>query len=80
MITSNLCDYHIHTRYSSDSSEEPENIIRHAINEGLAEICFTDHMDLDYPETTEYENPAFILTPRHITGSFPHCALSTPVI
>lgn len=60
MITSNLCDYHIHTRYSSDSSEEPENIIRHAINEGLAEICFTDHMDLDYPETTEYENPAFI--------------------
>ena len=52
MITSNLCDYHIHTRYSSDSSEEPENIIRHAINEGLAEICFTDHMDLDYPETS----------------------------
>ena len=60
MLTSKLCDYHIHTRYSSDSSEEPENIIRHAINEGLAEVCFTDHMDLDYPETTEYENPAFI--------------------
>ena len=60
MTKNNLCDYHIHTRYSSDSSEEPENIIRHAIESGLAEICFTDHMDLDYPYTTEYENPAFV--------------------
>lgn len=60
MTKNNLCDYHIHTRYSSDSSEEPENIINHAISLGLDEICFTDHMDLDYPFTTEYENPAFV--------------------
>ena len=51
MAELNLCDYHIHTRYSSDSTEEPENIIRHAIELGLDEICFTDHTDLDYPET-----------------------------
>ena len=43
MAELNLCDYHIHTRYSSDSTEEPENIIRHAIELGLDEICFTDH-------------------------------------
>lgn len=55
-----LSDYHIHTRYSSDSSEEPENIVKQAVKLGLDEICFTDHMDLDYPETTEYENPAFV--------------------
>lgn len=55
-----LCDYHIHTRYSSDSDEEPENIVKHAIRLGLDGICFTDHIDLDYPETTEYENPAFV--------------------
>lgn len=60
MAKNNLCDYHIHTHYSSDSSEKPENIIRHAIDSGLAEICFTDHMDLGYPYTTEYENPAFV--------------------
>ncbi len=55
----NLSDYHIHTHYSSDSSEEPENIIKHAIKLRLDEICFTDHIDLDYPETTEYGNPVF---------------------
>lgn len=55
-----LSDYHIHTSYSSDSSEEPENIIKHALELGLDEICFTDHIDLDYPETEEYENPAFV--------------------
>ena len=60
MAELNLCDYHIHTRYSSDSTEEPENIIRHAIELGLDEICFTDHTDLDYPETPDYENPAFV--------------------
>lgn len=56
----NLCDYHIHTRYSTDSCEEPEAIIRRAIMLGLDEICFTDHMDYDYPVTPDYENPAFI--------------------
>lgn len=35
MAELNLCGYHIHTRYSSDSTEEPENIIRHAIELGL---------------------------------------------
>lgn len=46
-----LKDYHIHTYYSSDSSEDPENIIKAAIDKGLVGICFTDHMDLDWPET-----------------------------
>ncbi|MGN1187995.1 MAG: histidinol-phosphatase HisJ family protein [Lachnospiraceae bacterium] len=60
MTKYNLCDYHIHTRYSSDSCEEPEAIIRRAIELGLDEICFTDHMDYDYPVTPDYDNPAFV--------------------
>lgn len=60
MNKAGLSDYHIHTHYSSDSSEEPENIIKQALKLGLSEICFTDHTDLDYPETEEYENPAFV--------------------
>lgn len=59
MTIHNLSDYHIHTRYSSDSSEEPENVVLAALKAGLSQICFTDHMDLDYPATKEYENPAF---------------------
>ncbi len=46
-----ISDYHIHSYYSSDSSETPENIVKAAIDKGLYSICFTDHMDLDWPES-----------------------------
>lgn len=41
-------DYHVHSRFSGDSKEEPENIIKQAMNLGLDTLCFTDHMDYEY--------------------------------
>lgn len=43
-----LSDFHIHTRFSGDSEENPENTIKKAIDLGLKSICFTDHQDFDY--------------------------------
>ena len=40
-----LSDYHIHCKYSDDSEEDLEKIIETAINKGIGEICFTDHVD-----------------------------------
>ena len=40
-----FADYHIHCRYSDDSEEKPEKIIKTAIDKGINEICFTDHVD-----------------------------------
>ena len=40
-----MFDYHIHSRVSYDSKEIPENIVKAAIDRGLKEICFTDHLD-----------------------------------
>ena len=40
-----LADYHIHCKYSDDSEEDLEKIIETAINKGIDEICFTDHVD-----------------------------------
>lgn len=40
-----LADYHIHCKYSDDSEEDLEKIIKTAINKGIGEICFTDHVD-----------------------------------
>ncbi|MBQ9328993.1 MAG: histidinol-phosphatase HisJ family protein [Solobacterium sp.] len=40
-----LADYHIHTEFSDDSNEPMENQIRRAIELGLDEICFTEHVD-----------------------------------
>lgn len=44
-------DYHMHTRFSADSQANPEEHILQAIQMGLDEICFTDHYDVDYPNT-----------------------------
>lgn len=40
-----IADYHIHTKYSIDSSSEIELIIKHAIKQNINEICITDHVD-----------------------------------
>ena len=40
-----MFDYHMHSRVSFDSKEDPANIIKKAEMMGLKEICFTDHVD-----------------------------------
>lgn len=50
-------DYHIHSLFSSDSSEKLESIIQTAKHLQMAEICLTDHYDMDFP-TDAVENPA----------------------
>lgn len=38
-------DYHVHTSFSDDSVYAMEDVVRDAVNRGLDEICFTDHVD-----------------------------------
>ena len=52
-----LWDTHMHCRFSGDSDAEPEDMILASISRGLDGICFTDHLDLDYPD----EPDAFLL-------------------
>lgn len=49
-----IADYHVHSEFSSDSQAPMEQVIEHAIQLGLKKLCFTDHMDFDYPEISEY--------------------------
>lgn len=44
-----MFDFHIHTSYSDDCSVEMESYVQPAIKKGLKGICFTDHIDIDYP-------------------------------
>lgn len=39
-------DYHVHSKFSTDSKESLENIIEKGKELGLKEIAITDHMDL----------------------------------
>ncbi len=44
-----LADYHVHSYFSSDSKAKPRDVIEKAVSLGLNRLCFTDHMDFDYP-------------------------------
>lgn len=52
-----LADYHVHSEFSFDSTYDMEQVVIDAINLGLNEICFTDHVDygvlIDYDEPIE---------------------------
>lgn len=43
-------DQHMHCNFSGDSNALPEDMIKAGIAHGLSGICFTDHLDYDYPE------------------------------
>lgn len=52
MITA---DYHVHSSFSSDSDTPMELMVEQAISLGMTRICFTDHMDYDFPEEGKFQ-------------------------
>ena len=56
-------DTHIHSTYSADCETPMEEDVKAAIDAGLPYICFTDHIDYDYPypdEVFEYDMAAYL--------------------
>ena len=45
-----LWDTHMHSQYSGDSETPQDAMIQAAIQKNLDGICFTDHLDIDYPD------------------------------
>lgn len=45
-----MLDYHMHSDFSADCNTPMEETIRSAIQKGLTEICFTEHIDYEYPD------------------------------
>lgn len=48
-------DTHMHCKFSGDSTAEPEDMILASIEKNLDGICFTDHLDLDYPGPVSFQ-------------------------
>ena len=53
-----FCDYHLHTEFSDDSDYLMEDVVKDAIEKGIEEICFTDHVD--YGIKLDWDDPDFI--------------------
>lgn len=54
-------DYHLHTNHSGDSKTPMDDMIQSSIAKGLKEICFTEHMDKDFPILPEVAAGTFDL-------------------
>lgn len=52
-------DNHVHTYFSTDSDTPMEDMLKNAIEKEFSSICFTDHMDYDFP--SEGDTPEFLL-------------------
>ena len=50
-----LWDCHMHSSFSADSDTSMEDMIHEAIQRNLSGICFTEHLDPDYPPTPDNE-------------------------
>ncbi len=63
-----FADYHTHTSFSGDSQAPMESMVKRAVELGLSEMVFTDHVDYDYAdpvfETIDFE---------HYLKSFNYC-------
>ena len=53
-----LYDTHMHSSFSTDSDTPAQTMVRRALDLKLKGICFTDHMDLDYPPFYFPEDPS----------------------
>lgn len=63
-----MYDYHMHSHVSFDGHDSPEDMVRAAVDAGLQEICFTDHVD-DFPEGIR---PEYRFTPEAYAAAYDH--------
>lgn len=46
-----MYDFHLHSHFSADSAAAMDEMVYAGKSIGLSGICFTDHVDLDYPDS-----------------------------
>lgn len=54
-------DCHLHSSFSGDSAAPMEEMILSGIAKGLKTMCFTEHHDIDYPDSPEGAGSIFLL-------------------
>jgi histidinol-phosphatase (PHP family) len=66
------CDYHMHTRFSADGQASLADMCAAALQCGLREVCFTEHVDWAPWEAAEaHFNPAaYVSAAQHCQSEF----------
>ncbi len=45
-----MYDFHVHSSFSGDCKYTMEDMLKGALQKGVKQICFTDHLDFEYGE------------------------------
>lgn len=61
-----FADYHVHTAFSDDSDYPMEEVIKKAIEIGLEELCFTEHVDYGVKNEWGFEPEDEIITSKRV--------------
>ena len=56
-----LADFHLHSHNSGDSEASMEQMVLRGIELGLDTMCFTEHMDYDFPDSEDGPGSIFLL-------------------
>lgn len=72
-----MIDYHIHSDISADCAVPMSLMAKAARSKGLKEICFTEHIDLDFPGGTDFvpDFDAYDLKFEAVRSAFPDIAI-----
>ena len=63
-------DYHVHTAFSDDSDERMESMCQRAVELGLDEVCFTEHLDFDALSLGYYKPDAYFAELERLREEF----------
>ena len=56
-----LADCHLHSDFSGDSETPMEQMIQKGISLGLKSLCFTEHQDINFPDSPDGPGSIFLL-------------------
>ena len=67
-----MVNFHVHSASSDDCQYSMEAMLESAIDAGIKHICFTDHYDVNFPTTPEYNIETAIHTFNKLHKIFSH--------
>lgn len=56
-----LADFHLHSDFSGDCCASMDSMVQSGLAQGLAQMCFTEHQDFDFPYLSENPPEVFDL-------------------
>lgn len=68
-----LADCHMHSSFSGDSVTPMEEMIQQGLRLGFRQMCFTEHLDLDFPVSEKHPKDTFTINMPAYEAEYLRC-------